>query len=283
MDSAPIPKLAAIHDLSCVGRAALTVVIPILSTMGIQVCPLPTAVLSTHGRFPNYHFIDLTEELEHLIAHWQALGICFDGIYSGFLGSAQQVGIMSAFIRQFSQDKQLVVIDPVLGDHGKVYGVTDHKLVQAMRQYIGLAHVITPNLTEAALLLDEPYREHLDEITAKNWAQRLSEKGPEIVILTSVVDPRHPTQIATLAYHRGKEEFWKVTSETIPAHFPGTGDVFTSVITGSLLQGTQPSVAVERAVQFLAKAIAATVEQHTSEREGLALEAVLQVLISDTY
>jgi pyridoxine kinase len=278
MNPSPIPKLAAIHDLSCVGRAALTVVIPILSTMGIQVCPLPTAVFSTHGRFPGYHVIDLTDDLEAMIEHWHSFDMRFDGIYSGFLGAARQVDIISAFIRHFSKDNQLVVIDPVLGDHGTVYGVTDKKLVQAMRQYIELANVITPNITEAALLLDKPYREDLDQTTAKDWMQRLSDKGPEIVILTSVLAPSQPTHIATMAYHRGEKQFLNVTTEAIPAQFPGTGDAFTSVITGSLLQGDRLSVAVDRAVQFLVNAMAATITQRTPEREGIAFETVLSYL-----
>ncbi len=277
--SPPIPKLVAIHDLSCVGRAALTVVIPILSAMGIQVCPLPTAVLSTHGRFPGCHFVDLTNEMEPIIAHWRFLGRHFDGVYSGFLGSASQVEIISAFIRDVSQDTQLVVIDPVLGDYGKVYGITDEALVQAMQHYIRLADVITPNITEAALLLNEPYRDDLDETTAKDWMKRLADKGPKIVILTSVPNLEKPTHITSMAYQRENGEFLDVTAEAIPSQFPGTGDAFTSVITGLLLQGEQLSVAVERAVEFLVKAMTITHAQHTPERDGIALEAVLPHLL----
>lgn len=270
-----IPRLVAIHDLSCVGRAALTVVIPILSTLEIQVCPLPTAVFSTHGRFPGYTCVDLTEQLQGFINHWRTLGIRFDAIYSGFLSSSQQIGILSKFIQDFSHEGQLVVIDPVLGDDGKLYGVTAHDMVEKMREYICLADVITPNLTETAILLDEPYKADIQEKDLKAWMLRLADKGPEIVIVTSVPVPHSETQIAVLAYHREDDKFWKVSCEHIPVNFPGTGDAFTSVVTGSLLQGESLPVTLDRAVQFVSTAIRTTLEHEYSEREGVLLERVL--------
>ncbi|MBD3308900.1 pyridoxamine kinase [candidate division KSB3 bacterium] len=274
----PVPRLAAIHDLSGFGRAALTVVIPILSTMGIQVCPLPTAVLSTHGAFPGCKFVDLTEQLQEFIAHWKSLGIEFDAIYSGFLGSSRQIDIMSAFIRDFARDDQLVVIDPVLGDDGKLYGITAPNMVEQMRRYIRLADVITPNITEAAVLLGETYRADIEEQEAKDWIVRLGEQGPRMVIITSVPIPHTKKQTAVIAHNRDDGRFWKVSCDYIPAYFPGTGDAFTSVVVGSLLQGDSLPIALDRAVQFISTAIRATFGHQYPLREGVLLERVLNTL-----
>jgi pyridoxine kinase len=283
----PVPRLAAIHDLSCFGRAALTVVIPILSTMGIQVCPLPTAVLSTHGAFPGYKLIDLTEHLQDLIDHWRTLVIRFDAIYSGFLESVRQIEIVSQFIKDFAHADQLVVIDPVLGDNGKLYGVTGYGMVERMREYIRLADVITPNLTEAALLLDETYQPAMQETEVKDWLLRLADQGPEIVIITSVPVPQAENQIAVMAYTRNDRRFWKVACEHIPINSPGAGDAFTSVVIGSLLQGDSLPMALDRAVQFLSFAIRTTFGHASPVREGILLEKVLRHLtapvISSSY
>jgi pyridoxine kinase len=283
----PVPRVAVIHDLSCFGRAALTVVIPILSTMGIHVCPLPTAVFSTHGAFPDYKCIDLTDQLQELIDHWKRLGIKFDAIYSGFLNSSRQVGIISDFIRAFSQEEQFIIIDPILGDYGKLYGVTGHGMVEQMREYIQLANVITPNLTEAALLLDETYKPDIQEAELKDWFLRLADKGPEIVIITSVPVLQSEKQIAVIAYNRNGGRFWRVSCEYIPTNFPGTGDAFTSVVVGSLLQGDSLPVALDRAVQFTSTAIRTTFGHDYPVREGVLLEKVLNTLnapiVSSSY
>ncbi|MBW2592766.1 MAG: pyridoxamine kinase, partial [Deltaproteobacteria bacterium] len=173
----PVPKVAAIHDLSGFGRASLTVVIPVLSTMGVQACPLPTAVLSTHtGGFKNYHFVDMTEDMVRMIDHWKALDIAFDAIYSGFLGSPRQVNIVIDFIKSFARPEQLVVVDPVIGDNGKPYKTMGSEMIRQMRLLASKADIITPNFTEAAFLLDEPYPESIEEKQVKKWLIRLCDK-----------------------------------------------------------------------------------------------------------
>ena len=273
---APVSRVAAIHDMSGFGRVSLTVVIPILSTMGIQVCPLPTAVLSTHtGGFENYKFIDLTDHLEEYIQHWHSLGIDFDCIYSGFLGSSRQIDIISRFIQQFSRKEQLVVIDPVLGDNGKLYSSFGPEMVDEMSKFVSLADIITPNITEAALLLNEPFKSTIEEKELKDWLYRLSEKGPKTVIITSVPDSGARKFTYVIAYNREDGRFWKVKCDYIPAHFPGTGDSFTSVLVGSLLKGDSLPVALDRSVQFISSAIRASYGYTYPEREGVLLERVL--------
>ena len=156
-----IKKVAAIHDLSGFGRSSLTNIIPILSTMGIQVCPLPTAILSTHtGGFTDFSFIDLTDNMEKMMDHWSKLDLEFDCIYSGFLGSHKQIDIVSRFIDRFGHKNNLVVIDPVLGDSGELYSTMGCEMVEEMKKLITKADIITPNFTEVCLLLDKEYVEN---------------------------------------------------------------------------------------------------------------------------
>jgi pyridoxine kinase len=270
-----VQKVAAINDLSGFGRSSLAVVIPILSTMGVQVCSLPTAVLSAHTDFEGYSFVDLTEQMEGFIENWCSLGLEFDCIYSGFLGSPRQVEIISNFIERFSKNKPLIVIDPVMADNGKLYDTMSKEMVIKMRDFIAKASIITPNFTEAAYLLDEKYRMDISEKEIKHWLVRLSEMGPEIVIITSAPDCKITKNTCVMAYNRQDGRFWKVSCVYIPAHFPGTGDAFTSVIVGSLLQGDSLPIALDRGVQFITTAIRASYGFEYPRREGILLERVL--------
>lgn len=274
----PVKRVAAIHDLSGFGRASLTVIIPILSRMGIQVCPLPTAVLSTHSKFNNFHFVDLTAELQPMIDHWKALDLKFDAIYSGFLGSHQQIEIVKRFIDDFRQPEQKIIIDPVFGDNGKIYAPLSPEHVSEMKSLIEHADVITPNLTEAAFLLDEPYREHIELEQIKEWIRRLVDKGPKIVIVTSVRTNGLKNQTSVVAYNRHDDRFWRVTCNYLPAEYPGTGDAFASVITGALLQGDSLPIAIDRAVQFTSMGVRATFGYEYNNVEGIMLERVLNQL-----
>ena len=273
----PIQRVAAIHDLSGFGRVSLAVVIPILSTMGIQVCSLPTAVLSTHtGGFKNFKFIDLTEHMRGYIAHWKEIGIDFDCIYSGFLGSAQQIEIISDFIRDFAREDTLVVVDPVMGDGGKLYPSMNQKMVSEMRKYIKKADLITPNYTEVLFLLDEPANQEVNDELIKSYIKRLVDLGPKTVIITSVPTRKGSKSISSvIAYNHDDGRFWKVKCDYIPVYFPGTGDVFTSVIVGSLLQGDSLPIALDRAVQFITTAIRASYGHNYPQRNGIMLERVL--------
>ncbi|MDD2585036.1 MAG: pyridoxamine kinase [Syntrophomonadaceae bacterium] len=275
----PVSRVAAIHDLSGFGRASLTAIIPIISSMGIQVCPVPTAILSTHtGGFENYTFMDFTDQLEGYIEHWRSLKIKFDCIYTGFLGSPRQVDMISRCIKTFNNCNPLIVIDPVVGDNGELYDTMNMEMVEKMRYFIKLADIITPNLTEAAFLLDEPYPDTFEEKDMKEWLCRLAHMGPEIVIITSVPDPRAKKKTYSVAYDSDDGRFWKVACDYIPAHFPGTGDAFTSVIVGSMLQGDSLPIALDRAVQFVTLAIRASYGYKYPEREGILLERVLDNL-----
>lgn len=286
-----VKKVAAIHDLSGYGRSSLTSIIPILSSMKLQVCPVPTAVLSTHtGGFEGFSFLDLTDYMEQHIAHWKKLGLEFDCIYSGFLGSPRQIKIVAGFVDFFGHKNNLTVIDPVLGDNGRLYGTMGKEMVEEMKKLIGKADIITPNFTEVTFLLDKEYKKEISETEIKEWLIELAAMGPKIVIATSVPDEdSHSTDRKTnvVAYDRENNIFWKVSCKYIPASYPGTGDAYTSVVIGSLLQGDSLPIAIERGVQFITQCILASYGFKYPNREGVLLERMLDVLkmptISSSY
>lgn len=273
-----VKKVAAIHDLSGMGRVSLTVVIPILSSMGFQVCPLPTAILSNHTQYPDFTFLDLTDEMPRIIAEWKRLEVEFDAIYTGYLGSPRQIQIVSDFIRDFRRKDSLTVIDPVLGDNGKLYSNFNESMVVEMQHLVTHADVITPNLTELFYLLDRPYKESNTDQELKEYLRCLSDKGPEVVIITSVPVLDEPHKTSVYAYNLTGNRYWKITCPYLPAHYPGTGDTFTSVITGALLQGDSLPIALDRATQFILQGIRATFGYEYDNREGILLEKVLHNL-----
>ena len=246
--------------------------------MGIQVCPLPTAVLSTHSKFQDFHFVDLTHALEPIIAHWKKLDLKFDAIYSGFLGSHRQIEIVKEFIEAFRHEDIKIIVDPVLGDNGKIYTPLSPEHVTEMKSLIAHAHVITPNLTEASYLLDEPFSDRIEIKRIKNWIWRLADKGPEIVIVTSVRTNGYDDQTSVVAYNKNDERFWKVTCNYLPTEYPGTGDAFASVVTGALLQGDSLPIAIDKAVQFTSMGVRATFGYEYDNMEGIMLERVLNQL-----
>lgn len=271
-------RVVAVHDLSGVGRVSLMAVIPILSSMGFQVCALPTAVLSTHTQYQSFTFLDLTSEMQRIIDQWKKYDFRFDTFYTGYLGSPQQIRIVEHFISDFRRESDLVVVDPVLGDNGRLYKGFSDEMVVGMRQLIQKADVITPNMTELFLLLGELNTEHVTDGTLKQLLMKLSEMGPEIVIVTSVPVMDQPHMTSVYAYNRCGGRFWKVTCPYLPAHYPGTGDAFTSVITGSLMQGDSLPIALDRASQFILQGIRATFGYEYNNMDGIMLEKVLHNL-----
>lgn len=273
-----VKRVAAVHDLSGAGRVSLMAVIPILSSMGIQVCPLPTAVLSAHTQYPHYSFLDLTEEMKRIIDSWEKLDMKFDTFYTGYLGSPQQVQIVENFISKFRRPQDMVVVDPVLGDNGNLYKGITEDMVTEMKKLIKYADVITPNMTEVFKLLDMEYKSEVSVQEMKSYLKQLSDGGPDIVIATSVPVPENAHMTSVFAYNRHGNRYWKVTCPYLPAHYPGTGDTFTSVITGSLMQGDSLPIALDRATQFILQGIRATFGYEYNNLDGIMLEKVLHNL-----
>lgn len=277
----PLPRVAAIHDICGYGRCSLTVAIPILSTMGFEVAPLPTAVLSSHTLFPNFTLLDMTDELPKIIKHWHELGLRFEGIYSGFLGSARQVGIVEDFIRDFKGPETLVVVDPAMADNGKLYPTMPPEMVGEMKKLARVAKVITPNLTEAAFMLDRVTPETISEREVKEWLKALVDLGPEMAVITSAPLATRPKSCAVVGYDRVDDRFWVAERPRVPTSYHGTGDIFGSVLTGSLMQGDSLPVAMDRSAQFVATVIRATFgyrEKEIGHHHEVLLEKALPSL-----
>lgn len=274
-----IKRIMAIHDLSGFGRASLTNIIPVLSTMGIQVCPLPTAVLSTHsGGFDQYTFTDLTEQMLSCAEHWKALNLSFDCIYSGFLGSPRQAEIVERIIGDFRDESTLVVVDPVMGDEGTFYNSVSDQILSKMKGLIKTADVITPNFTEACMLLDIPYESAIDEKKTKSMLQALAEQNNGIVVITSMPHASSERMICTAAYDRQSSRFWRTFILKQPRSYPGTGDIFASVMIGSIMQGDSLPIAMDRATQFISQCIKASQSYDYPQKYGVLLEKELHLL-----
>ncbi|MDE6935916.1 MAG: pyridoxamine kinase [Oscillospiraceae bacterium] len=275
----PAPRVAAIHDLSGFGRCSLTIVIPALSAMGIQCCPLPTAYLSTHtGGFEGNTFLDMTDQMAPVSAHWQSLGLRFDAIYTGFMGSREQIALSGEFIRAFRREGTIAVVDPVLGDHGRAYRTCTPEMCRGMVELAELADVITPNRTEAALLLGWPYEAvRLDDADlCRHWAGLLSLDRRRSVVLKGV--SLEPGRVGAVCLDRetGRADF--VSAPLAPGQFHGTGDLFASVLTGALVKGISLPEAARLAADFTALAARRTAEQDIPRREGVDFEPLLGVL-----
>lgn len=228
-------RVAAIHDLSGFGKCSLTVALPILSAAGIETSALPTAILSTHtGGISGYTYHDLTEDMRPVMKHWKSLDIKFDAIYTGFLGSFEQLDIVKEFFDAFRQEDNLILVDPVMGDNGELYTVFTREFAAGMRMLCQKADIIVPNLTEAALLLDEPF--HPGPYThayIESLLRKLGALGPQKVVLTGVYFKEDELGAAT--YDRTTDTIDYVFTQKIPGYYHGTGDVFASALLSALL------------------------------------------------
>ena len=272
------PRVAAIHDMSGFGRCSLTVAIPVLSAMGVQCCPLPTAFLSTHtGGFTGFTFLDMTEEMPKVAAHWQELDLRFHAIYSGFLASERQIGIVSDFIRTFRRSDTLVVIDPVMGDDGKAYQTYTSALCSGMTHLAELADVITPNLTEAAFLLGRPYDQlPQEEAGLQELVRELGLHGRRSVVLTGV--SLSPGKTGAMCFDAKTSRTETVQVDMIAHPLLGTGDIFASVLTGALVRGDTLFSAAAQAADFVRACAVHTAAQDLPLREGVDFEPMLGLL-----
>jgi pyridoxine kinase len=286
----PIPRIAAVHDISCLGRCALTVIIPVISAMGLQAVPLPTALLSTHtGGFENMFFADLTHHMGKIASHWKSIGTDFDAIYSGFLGSAEQIDTLVGFIKDFSVKndgkRSFIFVDPVMGDDGELYSTYDKALMLGMNRLCYGADLITPNLTEACFLTDEKYPDNPPSDSegrdmAGYLAKKLIEKfGCKRTVVTGVVtESGNGRSVLTVACEKNENEVFTHSTPLMPRAYPGTGDVFASVLLGKILSGGKFGESVGEASSFVAKVTELSQHYETPIRDGLVIEPYLHEL-----
>ncbi|NCC65011.1 MAG: pyridoxamine kinase [Spirochaetia bacterium] len=268
-------KCAAFHDLSCYAKSSLTVVLPVLEVMGIETCPVPTALLSSQtDGFDTYYFEDTTKAHSCILDAWDALDLSFDAIYSGFLGSDLQVQRIMRFVQnQRKKARPLVLVDPVLGDEKQLYGPITDAMVCAMRSLVCVADVITPNATEAALLLKEPFQESFSKGQALRWAGQLSLQTGAMVAITSVLlGKKHVVACCD------KEHEFCISYKQLPVSYPGSGDLFASLLLGNLLGEKSFQSSVEQAVCMTSLAIERTKNARMERRHGVAVTSILSEL-----
>lgn len=272
-----IKKVAAINDLSCLGGASLTEIIPVMAALGVETYPVPTLVLSTHtGGYEGYTYHDLTEHMKAQSKHWHELNVSFNAIYSGYLGSSKQISVVENFIDTFKNEHNLVLVDPVLGDEGQYYPSIDKNLVVDMRRLVSKADIITPNLTEAFFLAGIDYQARPSDSLIQEVIKRLKELGPRAIVITSV--PASQGKIANLIIK--DDLIAKVEGDYLGYHFPGTGDIFAAVLLGVYLNKPDLLTATKIASDFIYDAILFSKDKDYSHRSGVLLEAVLPKLFA---
>ena len=269
-------RVLAIHDISGVGKCSLTVALPIISAAGVECSVLPTAVLSTHtGGFTGFTYRDLTEDISPMVAHWQALHLKFDGIYTGFLGSFEQIKLVGDAFSALADKDTLLVVDPVMADGGKLYTSFDMTFPPAMKGLCSKADVILPNMTEAAFMLGEPYEDGPYTPTyVDGLLHRLAEEiSVKYIVLTGVYfDDK---ELGAAVYDAVSDEVQYVLGENIPGSYHGTGDVFGSAFIGAAVSGRSMTEAARIAVDYTVDCIAWTKEAGTDIRYGVNFERYL--------
>jgi pyridoxine kinase len=263
----------AIHDLASYAKSSLTVVIPTLEALGVEVCPLPTALLSSQSDgFDSYFFKPLTSEMSAIIAEWTKLNLRFDSIYAGFLGSSEQVRLITNFIHVHREHPThpLVLIDPVMGDDGQLYGPMDEEHITALKKLITEADYICPNTTEAALLLGYEYQETFDEVTILRWAKELAAQSTAAVAITSVA----VESTMAIACAQG-DETYLIPYRPINTSYPGSGDLFASILLAYLLNKESFQMSVTKAAQLTALAIKKTRSLGYPRRMGVSVSSII--------
>lgn len=270
-----LKKVAAIHDMSGIGKCSLTAVIPILSCLKTQCCPYPTAILSSQTAYPKFSYLDLTSEMKNYGQVWNDLNIDFDSIYSGFLGSIDQIDIVYNFIK--NHPKSYIVIDPVMGDDGSLYKTFDDEICDRILKLVEISDLVTPNLTEACLLTNTKYRKDFSIEEALIIAKKLSSLGPEKVVITGIlIDDK----IINLGYDKSTDKSFCYELYYNRTSYSGTGDIFASIITGLILNDYPFEDSIKIASDFIYKCINYTSQFDTNPNDGVLFEMFLNDLTS---
>ncbi len=270
-------RVLAVHDISCVGKCSLTVALPIISSAGVETSVLPTAVLSTHtGGFEGYTFRDLTDDIIPIINHWKTLDLKIDAIYTGYLGSFEQLNLMKKLFGQFNDS--LVLVDPVMGDHGKLYPAFTKDFAKGMRSLCEMADIVVPNLTEASFMLDRPYIESgYDEDYIVSMLKELGDLGPDKVVLTGVTFDED--KLGAASYNKTTGEINYYFQDKIEGYYHGTGDVFGSALIAALMNDKTIEEAMKIAVEFTVGCIQRTKIAGTDVKYGVDFENEIPNLI----
>ncbi len=273
-------RILTIQDISCVGKCSLTVALPIISAFGIETAVLPTAVLSTHTAFNGFTFRDLTSDIPDIAKHWKEQKISFDAIYTGYLGSTGQIDLVKTIFTDFKKDNNFIIVDPVMGDNGKLYTGFDINFAKHMSKLCSLADIIVPNLTEASYLLDIPYaKNNYDEEYVKVILKKLTDLGAKKAVLTGICLDKE--NLGVYGYDSENKEYFSYFKKHVPVSFHGTGDVFASTLCGALCINKSFPEALKIAVDFTVRSISKTLENKEHNWYGVDFESALPYLINN--
>ena len=274
----PIKRAAVIHDLCGVGKAALTNVIPVLATMGIEVCPIPTIILSTHtGGFNKPAIVKLEGYISQAANHYKEMDINFDGIFVGYLGSNENITETLTLLEAVNKENSMVIFDPIFGDNGHFYSNFDKSYSDNLKEVAKYAHVMTPNFTEACILANEEISDEINEEELLRVSRILHGLGCENIIITSV-PLKDKNKIGTSIYNGKKDFIDLIICDRLEKSYPGTGDIFTSVLTGSLLNGFDLIESTRKSCAFVEKTIEVSSQYDYPTKEGVLLEKALRSL-----
>lgn len=270
-------RIVTIQDISCVGKCSLTVALPIISAMGIETVVIPTAVLSTHTAFKNFTYRDLTGDLPKIAKHWKQEKFDFDGIYTGYLGSIEQIDMLKEFFKQFKTPNNFIFIDPVMADNGKLYAGFDENFVKEMKELCKMADIIVPNLTEASYMLEKEYKENYSEQEIKDMLIELSILGPKYVVLTGV--SFNENKLGVMSYNKETNEYFTYFKEKVPAKYHGTGDIFASTLVGAITNNNTLEEGLKVAVDYVWETINDTYKTNKKDAYGVNFETKIPYLI----
>lgn len=270
-------KVLTIQDISCFGKCSITVALPIISAMGVETVILPTAVLSTHTMFKDFTVKDLTDQLVPITDHWKKEGLKFDAIYTGYLGSAEEIEIAKKIFVEFGGDDTMIFIDPVMADNGKLYAAFDENYAKLNAGLCGTADIIVPNITEACFMTDTEYKEVYDEDYVKDLLQKLAGLGSKVVVLTGVSLSEGKTGVYGLDTRTG--EYFTYQNDRVNVSYHGTGDVFSSVSVGAIARGLSMKDAFRLAADYTARTIQVTEENPENPWYGVDFEATIPELV----
>jgi len=270
-------RILTIQDISCFGKCSLTVALPILSSMGIETVILPTAVLSTHTMFKGFTCKDLSDQLKPITDHWKQEDITFDAIYTGYLGTEEEIDTVIGIIEAFRNENTLVFVDPAMGDNGKLYPAFDEHYAKKNADLCAIADVCDPNLTEASYMTDLPYKEVYTEDYVKEMLMALAAIGMKTPILTGI--SLSEGKSGAMGYDIQKKEFFCYQNDHVPASYHGTGDIFSSVLAGAFVLGIERTAALKIAADYTAGTIADTLKNPDKPWYGVDFEAAIPGLI----
>ena len=264
-------KIATINDFSGFGRCSLTVSLPIISAMKIQCCPVPTSIFSNHTGFDSFYYTDFTRHMDAYIDEWAKLDLRFDGILTGFLGSPEQIDIVKRFMERFKTDDTITIIDPVMGDYGKLYPTYSPELAGQMSSLVHYADILTPNLTEACILTKTDYKTDMSDDELIEICEKLSEMGPKKIVISGL---DLGEDLENFVFEAGKEPVTVIEHKVGPCR-SGTGDVFSSIIAADAVNGVDFADAVRHASMFIAKVMRRTLELDLPKTDGICFEEFL--------